>query len=198
MPVKLWPLALALFQLQIAFAADPAAEAPGAPDVVRDRDEKARPCDWREVSARAKGGQFVIAYQCAQKVDFKIAAVYSVFIDVDRDRATGYRGAMDNFPIGADYLLQGGMLYRYQQNEAQKPGTDWYWDQGTAAQYKLLGNSAEITFPLSKLEGAKNSVDLLFYADNTTEGVKGNFVDVVPDDALRVGGGGKSINVPLK
>jgi len=46
-----------------------------------------------------------------------------IYLDTDANRTTGFRGGANNFPIGADYLLQGSALYRY----TGSTGTEWSW-----------------------------------------------------------------------
>jgi len=58
---------------------------------------------------------------------------------------TGQRGsaaAPNNFPIGADYLLQGSALYRY----TGSTGTEWSWSSVGIVTWSVGSNAAECSF----------------------------------------------------
>lgn len=154
--------------------------------------ESARPCDWVDVCALLEPDSLRLAYQCAEPVDFGRGAAYCVYLDTDNDRATGFRGGEDNFPIGADFLLQGATLYRY----AGSDGVSWAWSSDGEVSYTVEGTWAEFTLPHDLLPIAGNLVRIFLYGDNTAQGVDGNFSDLLPNDALQ-NAGGRSVGIRL-
>jgi hypothetical protein len=105
-----------------------------------------------------------------------------LYFDTDNSRATGFRGASDNFPIGADYLLQGNTVYHYVGG-----GTDWNWSQVGVAT-SAVGGTSNVEFSLPQaLIGNPAVIGLFFLGDNPSIG--GNALDVYPDSALQTGGG---------
>lgn len=158
----------------------------------RDPKEGVAPCDWLELHAQAAGGAIQIAFRCAEPIDFAKGAAYCVFIDIDGKRQTGFRGGEDNFPIGADYLLQGATLYRY----AADGGTEWSWSLVGDATYSLAEDWVDYTIPADQMPVNGTEIDIFLLGDNTAPGVDGDKGDVMPDGALRAGGGGQAIRVP--
>jgi hypothetical protein len=108
---------------------------------------------------------------------------YNLYIDTDRNRATGFRGGGNDFPVGADYLLQGATLYQY----AGTTGTDWNWIVVGIATWAAGGSNVEYSVPRSWF-GNASLLRLFFYGDNSAYG--GSTLDLYPDGALAAGGGG--------
>lgn len=161
--------------------------------LLQDRNENVHPCDWLEFRARATPEGVRLFYRCAQEINFSLAAAYCVFIDFDENRETGYRGAANNFPIGADYMLQGKWLYRCNHS-----GTDWSWALEGEPPLELNGDQATFTIPASLLPLSGKELRVFLLGDNTAEGVGGNANDEMPDGALRSGGGGKFIRIKVE
>ncbi len=95
---------------------------------------------------------------------------WQVYVDTDKNDATGYQvGA-----IGADYIIEGNQVQRYQGN-----GNDWNWlriGEGSAA---YNGNNAEISIKSSLLANP-SSFRFVFIGVNSSYG--GNSVDLYPDN----------------
>lgn len=163
------------------------------PPLEKDRKEGARPCDWTEFHARADKEGLRIAYRCAESIDFNRGAAYCVYLDTDGDRGTGFRGGEDTFPIGAEYLLQGASLYRYSGD-----GLAWSWSTLGEVPFELAGDWAELTLTPELFQATADTIRVFLMGDNTADGVGGNFVDEMPDGALRKGGGGKFIRIKLR
>jgi len=106
----------------------------------------------------------------------------NVYFDTDASRTTGFRGGGDNFPLGAEYLLQGGTLYVY----AGTTGLDWNWTPVSTVTWHVSGKSAECAFPRS-LIGDPNVANLIFVGDNGAA-LGQNYL---PSYASSVGGGGE-------
>ena len=138
------------------------------------------PLDWREFRAAHNATYFYLAYTTDPPAALTIA--HNAFLDTDRSRATGFRGGADNFPIGADYMIQAGTLYHYTGG-----GTDWSWASVGSTAFSWSASVAEIGVPWSFL-GNPTALDLFLYGDNPSAG--GDTVDWYPDTAPQVGGGG--------
>ena len=109
-------------------------------------------------------------------------AKYNIYIDTDSNPSTGFRGGSGNFPVGAEYLVQGSSILKYMGT-----GTNWLWGNGTTQGVpvgtftpSVSGNSAEFKFARS-LIGSPKIVRLYFYGDNTG---LGGVIDSYPSGAL--------------
>ncbi|MBU0677379.1 MAG: hypothetical protein KJ626_04615 [Verrucomicrobia bacterium] len=162
------------------------------PVLATDAVDGAKPCDWVSVRAVKSDGRIYFHYECAVDVDFSEGAAYNIFIDVDSSRKTGYRGGGDDFPVGADYLLQGATLFKYGGE-----GTDWYWHEPRALIHEVANRKVEVEVSAADL-GDPASIDFFLYADNEAEGVGGSGTDVCPDKAIKAGGKGKKLTLRLR
>lgn len=183
--------------LSLAAAGEVKSGGAGAP-LERDAREGARPCDWLEFHAATGPQGLRLGYRCADPIDFNRGAAYCVYLDTDGDRGTGFRGGEDSFPLGADYLLQGVTLYRYVGDEGAQRGLAWAWSQVGEAPAQVSENWAEFTLSPELVSIASARVSAFLMGDNTADGVGGNQTDVMPDGALRQGGGGKRIWIKIK
>lgn len=93
---------------------------------------------------------------------------FTVFLETDGARTTGYRGAGDQFPIGAQYMISGWegsySLFAYSGT-----GNDWQWTFIGPVSTKSSGARRELFFRQDAV-GSPASVGLLFYGDNTAYG----------------------------
>ncbi len=153
----------------------------------------AQPCSWVEFHAKQVDGALRIAYRSANPIDFNRGAAYCVYLDADNSRTTGFRGGGDEFPVGADYLLQGILLFRYTGN-----GTDWAWEQVGSVPYEVAGDWASFVLSPTLFPIAGDKVGAFLFGDNTAPGVGGNKTDVMPAGALRAGGGGPFIAIAIE
>jgi hypothetical protein len=88
---------------------------------------------------------------------------HNVFIDVDQDRNTGFRGSGDDLSIGAEYLLQGSSVFSF----AGATPTTWNWN--------FLGSQSYDDFPNTDIEtsipraliGDPDGFDFVLFGDNT-------------------------------
>ena len=138
------------------------------------------PLDWRELRAAHNATYLYLAYTTDPPAALTVA--HDAFLDTDRTRTTGFRGGGDNFPVGADYMIQGGTLYQYTGS-----GTNWSWSSVGSTAFSWSATVAEIAVPWSFL-GNTTALDLFLYGDNPSAG--GDTVDWYPDTAPQVGGGG--------
>ena len=100
---------------------------------------------------------------------------YTVSIDADTARNTGFRGFGDELPIGIDYMVQGGTLHRY-----TGAGTDWSWASTGTVPVAISGQQAELSIARNALGGSE-TVHAFFFADNSAVG--GDALDYFPDAA---------------
>ncbi|HMP75151.1 MAG TPA: hypothetical protein PKE12_02530 [Kiritimatiellia bacterium] len=170
----------------------------GGTPLERDRVEGVSPCDWTAFYAAPAKDGLRLAYRCAGPIDFNRGAAYCVYLDADGRRDTGFRGGEDNFPIGADYLLQGITLYRYTGDDGPGRGVTWSWSAVGEVPFRVDGAYAEFTLSPALLELHGATLHAFLIADNTADGVGGSTNDEMPDGALRRGGGGKFIRIKLR
>jgi hypothetical protein len=96
--------------------------------------------DWLNLRATYDSGTLYLSYQTRGSIDFAANAWrYAVFIDADSRTDTGYRGANNEFALGADYLLEGAKLHRYVGD-----GTSWTWTVVGNADYRITGDRVEM------------------------------------------------------
>jgi YVTN family beta-propeller protein len=132
------------------------------------------PIDWRESWLAHDNANFYIAYQAHSAVSDSWG--YGIYIDVDGDRNTGFRGFLDEYPIGADYIIEAAELQRYTGS-----GTNWSWDDVATVSRSASGNIVELALPRSLL-GDPGAVRLFFRGDNNA--VSGDVVDFYPDTVV--------------
>jgi len=103
--------------------------------------------DWRTLWATFQNGNLLLSYQTVQNIDFNNNAWrYEVLLDTDSNPLTGYRGAAGNYKLGADYMVEGGTIYRYTGT-----GTNWSWSYVGTTTYAISGNLLEMAVPGASL-----------------------------------------------
>jgi len=164
-----------------------------------DPNEDASPCDWLEFYAQAeKEGGLRLAYRCTAPVNFLLGAAYSIYLDSDGRRDTGYRGSDDQFPLGADLLLQGATLYRYNDHSGYNSGIDWNWTSLGLVTYETNDTWADFALTAEQVSAATNTIHVILVGDNTATDVGGNFLDLFPDAAMKKTGAGATIQIKMK
>jgi len=118
-------------------------------------------------------------------------AALNMYIDSDQNRQTGFRGTGNDFPIGAEYLLQGANLYRYTGD-----GTSWSWTWVGTSTFALSGNIAEFSIPQSWI-GNPSAFAFFLLGDNTIY-PGGSALDQYPDGAIRSGGSGSFFDYRIR
>ena len=99
----------------------------------------------------------------------------AIFFDTDLSVATGFRGFLNDSPIGIDYLSEGNSLFRYTGT-----GNDWSWQNVASTTVAINNDVLELAIPINSL-GDVNSMDLFVRGDSAAVG--GSGVDYVPDAA---------------
>lgn len=154
----------------------------GIAPVASDPAEAAKPCDWRKLFLAQDADNLYLRYTTEGAVDFNKGAAYMVLLDTDQSQQTGFQGSGGNLAIGADFLLQGTTLFRYTGT-----GTDWMWENLGTVTAEARANEAEFSVTLDQLE-SPSAVDIILYGDNEAEGVEGEILDVMPDNAFSPSG----------
>lgn len=130
--------------------------------------------DYTEFFAVRDSGDLYISYICVNPMDWNTNAWrYNVFINTDDNMSTGYKGYDGSWYIGADYLVQGGKVFKFIGNGPMA----WDWKEIELLSYSVEGAQAEVKVPYSLLEikpGQK--IEIFLHGDNI------NTADFVPDD----------------
>ncbi len=127
--------------------------------------------DWAGASVAHNDDNFYITYSSHGPVAESWG--YGIFIDVDGDINTGFKGFSSELPVGADYLIEGRDVQRY-----TGAGTDWSWDEIGLAEFAINQNNAELAVPRSLL-GDPASLRLFFNGNNAAVG--GSTLDFFPN-----------------
>ncbi len=131
--------------------------------------------DWRRLVMANDGQYLYLGYQGYQPLT--LGWGLGVYLDVDQDASTGFRGFANELAVGADFLLEGTELLEYTgatQNE-------WSWGPEQTVELIVAGDSAEGRIALSML-GVTAGVDVVLRGDNSAFG--GDAVDFHPDTGL--------------
>ena len=142
------------------------------------------PVDLAQLRLAHDTTNLYLAYQNQGPLTSGLNAAENLYLDTDSNRSTGYRGGANNFPIGADYLLQGATLYRY----TGSTGTDWNWTEVGLVDFAVAQSNAELSLPRMWL-GGPTQINLFFFDDNTVF-PGGTSQAQYPSGALQTGGGG--------
>ena len=115
-------------------------------------------------------------------MNFEKGVAYNIYLDTDHNPATGFKGSSGEYPVGADYLVQGAAIFRYSGS-----GRDWSWTQLDAPVFEINGNELLLTIDLKKIGDPAGSIDFFCLGDNEAPGVDGTTPDVMPVGALTNG-----------
>ncbi len=138
------------------------------PDDIRSNSEH---IDWREAWVAHNDNSLFIAYINDGTV--RASWGQSVMLDTDTNNNTGFRGFLNELPIGVDYLLEDGSIYRYAGT-----GTDWSWIASGTSTNVRNGAVVELSMPRLAI-GDPANVNLIFVGNN--EAIGGTAVDLYPD-----------------
>lgn len=121
------------------------------------------PIDFTSAEITASGDVAYVRYTTTRPIDFaQHGAQYQLFLDADRDVASGYRQEGADIAVGAEFLLQGDTLLRYAGS-----GADWSWTPIATAKYASAGRSVELSFDTSTIASpAPIGSAVLFRGDN--------------------------------
>jgi spherulation-specific family 4 protein len=117
--------------------------------------------DYRQVQVAHDDDNFYFRFQLDASgfLGFR----HNVFIDVDQDRTTGFRGSGDQLSIGADFLLQGSSVFSF---SGASP-TTWGWNFLSVQPFDDFPTTdIETQIPRS-LIGDPDGFDFVLFGDNT-------------------------------
>jgi len=104
---------------------------------------------------------------------------HTVYLDTDTDSTTGFYGFSGEFAIGADYVIEGNNLFRYDgflQNQ-------WAWEYVQSLSSSTSGDNVELSVPRAILGNPAN-IELVFNGNGFATG--GNELDLFPDNAVNM------------
>jgi hypothetical protein len=145
--------------------------------------------DWDTVSMAHDCDDLYVRYQITDGPPFNPDGFrYNMFVDVDRNPTTGYRGAGTWLPIGADVLIQGGQdrVTTFKFTGAGNQGA-WSWQEikfYPVSDQLLANGRRDIEYrigiaDLDVLGNGVSSFDWVTWADHTT-----GVMDISPDEGF--------------
>ncbi len=132
--------------------------------------------DWQRGWMAHDADNLYIAYQNYDSVIDSWGN--GIYIDTDGNRATGFTGFGDEYPIGADVLIEAATVLSYTGS-----GQNWSWDTSAGVDYAISAKVAELAVPLQLLNNPQ-SIQLFFLAENAAVG--GSSIDYYPDGVTDV------------
>ena len=136
--------------------------------------------DWKQLLLGHDGAMLFIAYRNHGAVSLDWG--HNLYLDVDSSRSSGFRGGGDDYPLGAEFLLQGSYLHRYLGN-----GTSWEWGYVGQARSAVSQEIAELMIPRAWIDRPVG-MRLFLLGDNHPHGAAST--DLYPDGALGSAGSG--------
>ena len=130
--------------------------------------------DWAAATVAHNDSNFYISY--SNHGSFTETWGHGIYIDIDGNPDSGFKGFSNELPVGVDYLIEGRVVQRYTGT-----GNDWSWDEIGSAEYAINQSSAELAVPRSLL-GDPNTLRLYFKGNNLAVG--GSAVDYFPNDVI--------------
>lgn len=141
----------------------------GVNPIVNDPADMADTVDILALYARVADAKLYLAMRNESAIS-QLNYGFSWYLDTDQNPQTGF----SMFSIGADYLLEGGLLYKF---AGTTPGS-WDWSAVGAVPSAVQGNTAEFMIDPALL-GGSSSFDLIFWG--TSEAFGQSAVDLVPN-----------------
>jgi hypothetical protein len=144
-------------------------------------DEKDMPngntLDWQQAWMAHNDNTLYLAYQYHNPIIMSWG--HTAYLDTDINKATGYKGIANNFPIGVEYMIQDYHLWKYTGS-----GTNWSWQpiSEIGRSWNMLGS--EMYLSRASI-GSPDAIDVYYEGNNAVLGLTG--VDLFPDDALSAG-----------
>jgi hypothetical protein len=133
--------------------------------------------DWRKVTMAHDSNNIYLAYENDSNISVNWG--YIVYLDTDANSTTGFKGAAAEYPVGAEYMIQGYWVYKY-----TGAGTDWSWSHVGDAGRIWNNNLGELFLPRTWL-GSPQRIKMFFHGNNAPYG--GTEQDYYPDNALSTG-----------
>jgi hypothetical protein len=148
--------------------------------------------DWYRVYVTHDTGN--ISFRLANQMPVAFTYGLQMFIDSDSNRATGYIGTQGEFPIGADYLIQGLAdvgIRIYPFNGATQTSWSWSGADVDSPAYSWQNGELELRVPHWQLQrpgyvGLANRIRFFLDGDSGPFG-HANVHDFVPNDVYTGG-----------
>lgn len=121
------------------------------------QNENLSPVDIESISITGDENSVYLAYRDRQAIDQNQFWAWQLLIDTDYQSNTGLVFVNN---MGADYLVEGDMLYKYSGD-----GESWEWDLISAVDAKINGNFAELAINRSII-GSSTKLKMTFYGAN--------------------------------
>ena len=125
--------------------------------------------NWRgiQVAHTIDTNELLMAY--TNETNIYISWGFQVFIDSDDDPTTGFKGSfggINDFPIGADYLIEGVNVYQYSGT-----GNDWNWIVSpNSGGYEMgriwSGQTGEVFLPRHWIGSPTNAMNFIVFGNN--------------------------------
>ncbi len=148
--------------------------------------------NWRQITLAhtTDTNELFMAY--TNETNIYVSWGFQVFIDSDDDKNTGFKGSfanISNFPIGADFLIEGVHVYQYAGE-----GTDWAWLESSASNgYEVgriwSGKTGEVFLPMSWIGNPSSAFNFVVFGNNDfyVDGDTPVEYDWYPDSAAQGG-----------
>ncbi len=142
--------------------------------------------NWRQIQVAHATDTGTLYFAYTNDTNIYISWGFQIFIDTDDNPATGFQGSfagITNFPIGADYLIEGVNVYQYNGT-----GLDWNWIAAPAAGGFQVGRiwsgtTGEVYLPLTWIGSPSGTMSFVCFGNNEFyTGVSGEY-DWYPDGA---------------
>ena len=121
---------------------------------------------------------FYVAYRNDGDVDQGTWWPWQTYLDTDNDVTTGFKVGNG---LGANYIIQGGGLYKYSGN-----GSDWSWRYVATANYRIARDVVELAFSRAAIN-SPSSLSAMMKARNGI--FTGNFAQSGIDSYPNIGSG---------
>lgn len=130
--------------------------------------------DFRNLWVVTDKENVYMSYSCVNSIDWNTEGwKYNMFIDVDNDLNTGYRGGDMSWALGADFLLQGATIFEFSGKEQ----TIWDWKSLGLQTYSVDSSQIEVSISRDLIKiGEGATFKALLYGDNSQK------IDFVPND----------------
>lgn len=125
--------------------------------------------NWRQLrmAHTTDTNELYMAY--TNETNIYISWGYQLFIDTDDNPETGFKGyfgGISEFPVGADYLIEGVWVYKYTGD-----GTNWSWTYApNSGGYEMgriwSGKTGEVYLPLHWLENPSGAINFVLFGNN--------------------------------
>ncbi|MFW5443167.1 MAG: hypothetical protein ACKE51_02520 [Methylococcaceae bacterium] len=147
--------------------------------------------NWRQIQVAHTTDTAMLFLAYTNQTNIYVSWGFQVFIDADDNLKTGFQGGFGgiiNFPIGADYLIEGVNVYQYNGGVA---GTDWMWIKSRASAGFEIGRNwngatGEVFLPLSWIGNPTSSISFVLFGNNGFYGHEGEY-DWYPNNAINGG-----------